>query len=180
MVVFNRTALLQWKAEIEQELARCHTDAGQLRTRISELDGNLNAVKQLLGERGQSLTSDVVAFPKSPSGGTKPNGESFTPVHLYWPAILSSLVEQGGRSSRDNVIKLVGQKLKDVLTPADRAMLPSGLDVRWTNRVAWQRFNMIKQGLLRSDSPRGIWEITESGREWLADFAKGARKEVSK
>jgi hypothetical protein len=48
-------------------------------------------------------------------------------------------------------------------------MLPSGVEVRWKNRVAWQRENMKRLGLLRGDSPQGIWEVTETGRQWLAD-----------
>jgi hypothetical protein len=26
---------------------------------------------------------------------------------------------------------------------------------------------MVNQGLLRSDSPRGVWEITEAGKKFL-------------
>ncbi len=90
-------------------------------------------------------------------------------MHAYWPAILESLVELGGRAQREKVVERVGEKLASILTPADRELLKSGLDVRWKNRVAWQRLNMVKQGLLRGASPRGVWEITEAGRKWLAD-----------
>ncbi|MEM7820360.1 MAG: winged helix-turn-helix domain-containing protein, partial [Candidatus Aenigmatarchaeota archaeon] len=32
----------------------------------------------------------------------------------------------------------------------------------------WARNAMVKEGLLASDSPRGVWEITAVGRRWLA------------
>lgn len=28
---------------------------------------------------------------------------------------------------------------------------------------------MVKQGLLKADSARGAWKISEAGRRWLAD-----------
>lgn len=96
-----------------------------------------------------------------------PNGEGdFSPTHVYWPAILSTLVNLGGRARSETVTDEVGKLLKTTLKPNDYERLPSGV-VRWRNRVAWQRLNMINEGLLRSGSPRGIWEITENGRAWL-------------
>jgi len=38
--------------------------------------------------------------------------------------------------------------------------------IRWKNRALWERLVMVKDGLLKSGSPRGIWEITEKGREF--------------
>uniref|UniRef100_A0A7C3EZC1 Restriction system protein Mrr-like N-terminal domain-containing protein n=1 Tax=candidate division WOR-3 bacterium TaxID=2052148 RepID=A0A7C3EZC1_UNCW3 len=37
--------------------------------------------------------------------------------------------------------------------------------IRWRNAAQWARYNMVKQGWLKSNSPRGVWEITEAGRE---------------
>ena len=31
----------------------------------------------------------------------------------------------------------------------------------------WRRFNLVKMGLLKDDSPRGIWEISDAGRRAL-------------
>jgi predicted transcriptional regulator len=28
---------------------------------------------------------------------------------------------------------------------------------------------MRREGYVKSDSPRGLWEITDAGRKWLAD-----------
>jgi restriction endonuclease Mrr len=61
------------------------------------------------------------------------------------------------------VLDLVLEKVKGRLTDADREKLPSGTDVRWRNTAAWERFKMVEDGLLKSDSPRGTWELTEAG-----------------
>lgn len=121
----------------------------------------------------QSLASVVPASQmNNRSSDHRANDRKLTPVHLYWPAILASLIELGGRAPKEEVLQGVERKLTGVLTPADREVLPSGVDVRWKNRAAWQRFNMIKLGLLRSGSPRGVWEITDAGRQWLDDLKK--------
>ena len=33
-------------------------------------------------------------------------------------------------------------------------------------------FNVVKEGLMASDSPRGTWEITEQGEQWLETQTK--------
>lgn len=36
----------------------------------------------------------------------------------------------------------------------------------------WARNAMVKEGLLSSDSPRGVWKITQGGLRWLAAATK--------
>jgi restriction system protein len=44
--------------------------------------------------------------------------------------------------------------------------------IRWKNRVMWRRYVLVKQGLLKADSPRGIWELTKEG--WEASGVDGS------
>jgi restriction endonuclease Mrr len=57
--------------------------------------------------------------------------------------------------------------MQDVLTPRDFEPLKSG-EIRWRNRARFARLRMKELGLLSDSSHRGIWEITESGRQYLA------------
>ena len=41
----------------------------------------------------------------------------------------------------------------------------------WRNRVGWARYRLVEDGLLRSDSPRGVWELTEEGAKAAAAIA---------
>jgi restriction endonuclease Mrr len=59
--------------------------------------------------------------------------------------------------------------METILTPADYGKLPKSGWIRWQNRVAWQASNMRAQGLIKNNSPRGIWEIADAGRKWLDD-----------
>lgn len=58
----------------------------------------------------------------------------------------------------------MGERLVDRLTAKDREKLDSG-DLRWRNRVQFTRLTPKERGLLKSDSPRGVWELTDEGRK---------------
>lgn len=105
-----------------------------------------------------------------PKGGTTtgkadraPLG-SLLPESAYELPILQVLAERGGSAPAREVTKAVGEILAEELTELDRAHLNSG-DIRWENRVAFTRLTLRKAGLLKPDSPRGVWELTDKGRE---------------
>ena len=81
--------------------------------------------------------------------------------------ILRALVELGGRAPCRVVLDRVEQRMANSLTDFDREDLPSGQRVRWRENAEWERYHMVREGLLERGSPRGIWEITDEGRENL-------------
>ncbi|MCK4358615.1 MAG: hypothetical protein KAW92_07700, partial [Candidatus Cloacimonetes bacterium] len=84
----------------------------------------------------------------------------------YLLPILEAISEMGGRAKKREVFKIIEQKLKHKFNELDFGILSSGT-VRWKKQVAFQRLRMVKEGYLRSDSPRGIWEISEKGKYYL-------------
>lgn len=94
------------------------------------------------------------------------------PMREYRVSILEALLEMGGKGRVKDILEKVEIKMKDKLTKVDYEKLPSGAYVRWKNRAMWARLNMIHDGLLKKDSPRGIWEITDKGQEWLEKLKK--------
>jgi len=49
----------------------------------------------------------------------------------------------------------------------DLEILKDGYTIRWQKMAEWQRYTMVREGLLRLGSPRRVWEITEKDREYL-------------
>jgi hypothetical protein len=90
-----------------------------------------------------------------------------SPRDIYRRPILRALVSLGGRGPTREVLQRVHQSLKNNLTPADLEELPSGQRLRWQENAEWERYHMVKDGLLARGSPRGIWEITDEGRRLL-------------
>lgn len=91
-----------------------------------------------------------------------------TPEDAFRVPILQSLTELGGSGAMADVLDRVEAKMRNQLNAYDRSTLPSDpTQTRWRNTAQWARNAMVREGLMSSDSPRGIWEITEAGRRWL-------------
>jgi restriction system protein len=97
-----------------------------------------------------------------------PRGKK-TPPKAFWVPILIALEEAGGRGTVQEVLAHVERLMKHRLKKIDWEILSDGRTVRWRNTAQWGRNDMVKQGLLASDSPRGVWEITEAGRAYLRE-----------
>jgi hypothetical protein len=96
-----------------------------------------------------------------------------TPESAYYLPILRVLDQMGGSGKVAEVLERVGKVMKSVLKPVDYAPLASGPDnPRWRNAAQWARNSMIRDGLLKADSPRGVWEISDKGRQTLRDSGK--------
>jgi len=91
-----------------------------------------------------------------------------TPERDYYVPILRALSDMGGRGKIGEVLDRVYEITKNVLKPVDLEPLASDPKTpRWRNAVCWARRAMVEEGLLKADSPRGVWEITEAGYDWL-------------
>lgn len=99
-------------------------------------------------------------------GKARQRAVGLTPQQAYRRPILEALVEMGGGGQVTEVLKRVREKMRSTLKPIDYRKMRSG-QVRWCNAAQWERNTMRDEGLLKSDSPRGHWEITERGREYL-------------
>ncbi len=91
-----------------------------------------------------------------------------TREEAFFGPILAATSEMGGRAKMSDVLAAVEKKMKGLLKKVDYEPLASDQDMpRWRNTAQWARNTMAKEGLLKADSPRGIWEISEAGRQWI-------------
>jgi hypothetical protein len=97
---------------------------------------------------------------------TRAAAGTLLPEDRYRVPLLQALADAGGQAHYRDVAKSVGEMLKDELKPADFEMLDSGVQ-RWLNRLQFVRLDLVKRGLLERDTPRGIWAISEAGRNEL-------------
>ena len=89
----------------------------------------------------------------------------------YFKPILMVLHQMGGVGEMADVLERIPKAMKGTLTDVDFEPLASGSEVpRWWNTAQWAHSSMAQLGLLKSDSPRGVWEMTEAGHKLLADF----------
>jgi restriction system protein len=99
-----------------------------------------------------------------PSNIERLQREQRTAEVTYYQFILEALHEAGGGGKVSDILENVEHAMQDVLKQVDYQPLVSDPEtLRWRNTAQWARNAMVKKGLLRSDSPRGIWEITDAG-----------------
>lgn len=87
-----------------------------------------------------------------------------TPEDFFREPILIALYELGGSASISEVLDKVFNKVGNQLNQYDLQPLPSDpQSIRWRNTAQWCRNTLVKEGLMKADSPRGIWELSEEG-----------------
>lgn len=93
-----------------------------------------------------------------------------TPEKAFYRPILQALQEFGGTAEIGKVLERVEELMRPVLKDVDYEPLASDADLpRWRNTAQWARNSMVKEGLLKADSPRGIWAISDLGWKYLAE-----------
>jgi exonuclease VII small subunit len=75
--------------------------------------------------------------------------------------IIQALKNLGGRARVSDVIEEMGRQLESKLLPGDMEWRDSTREYVWQNNAKWERYKMTQDGTLRSDSPRGYWELGE-------------------
>lgn len=91
---------------------------------------------------------------------------SLLPEQAYELPILSVLAEADGRLPTREAVAAVGDLVESQLLPADREIVEGGRP-RWEMRVQFSRLRLVEAGLMKKDSPRGVWEISDAGRSRL-------------
>ena len=78
------------------------------------------------------------------------------------------------KEKSDKIQKIIEENVD--IDPKDYSRTESDTDTIWKNEVRWERQNMVNEGLLKSDSHRGEWEITDKGRKYLQNYIQNKDK----
>ncbi|MBU1716540.1 MAG: hypothetical protein KKG70_13130 [Proteobacteria bacterium] len=78
--------------------------------------------------------------------------------------IVEALRHLGGSAPKNDVLKYIEGKLHGKLLPGDLEWREATNDHAWQNNACWERNAMKNDGILKADSPRGIWELSEDHR----------------
>lgn len=155
-----------------------------LRQKISELRQEWDAIPSPLVDLVSTESNAVHETPQVPpqrsiNPGSNPprvvtsrlDRGGKTNNAAYERPILETLVEMGGSGKSRLALNQVERKMRHSLNAYDYEPTPSKEKVqRWQESAEWCRYAMVRHGYLRSDSPRGTWEITELGRSHLREL----------
>jgi restriction system protein len=163
--------------EVEAEIATINTAGGN-----AFQAGDYSKAQDLLLRAGQvtAFRDKVAALRKewevlmpAPAAAAQPAGSGLsrlqrglrTPEEVFYQPILRALAKLGGSAKMGDVLANVEQQMKGMLKSVDDEPLTSDPDtLRWRNTAQWARHAMVQEGLLKSGSPKGTWEISDKGR----------------
>ncbi|TCZ54589.1 winged helix-turn-helix domain-containing protein [Roseicella aquatilis] len=100
-----------------------------------------------------------------PAAPAKPQQAPRSLGHLrstdFTQPIQDCLREAGGRETVPRVRAWLERRMGHRFTDADREILPTAKEPRWWKNAAWERNRLARAGVIRDDSPRGIWELAD-------------------
>jgi hypothetical protein len=141
---------------------------------ISFDDGPEDVIVRLLDKAdddGSGRTPPSPDVPR-PARTARATPGSLLPLTAYWVPILRILDEAGGAAPSGDVLEALDERMGDMFTKKDREQISSGA-IRWRNRARFARLRMKERNLLSGTSQHGVWEITDEGREYLAQSEQG-------
>lgn len=101
-----------------------------------------------------------------------------TPEKAFKMPILQTLIKMGGKGKVSDILDRIGSDLESVLNKYDYQLMNATNQPRWRTTAKWTRQALVNEGKLASDSPRGIWEITEVGLQWLKEQQKENEQDI--
>lgn len=75
--------------------------------------------------------------------------------------VVLALKQLGGKAKVSDVIEEMTRQLDGKLLPGDLVWRQATNEPAWQNNAKWERYQMVQDGVLRGDSPRGVWELRE-------------------
>lgn len=157
-------AFLLLQEAVDKEIASTNEEGAELlrRGQLSQAKKQVDKSEKLESFRKQVdiLRRSYVKIGVLPRGGAGRQRVGGTPQEEFHEPILKVLRQMGGKGRAREVVirvgKLMGSRLDNEI---DQEPL-SGGDPRWINRCWWGRNDLRQAGKLRSDSPRGTWELS--------------------
>jgi len=176
--MISKSQLDQYSKELDAEIKSAEESIRSLQAKLADLRKRKAAVSYLALPDQQRSAGGVNGNPHSVSPSSWPTstqarqqtvgggGREQTSYTGFDKPLLDSLVALGGKGSFDEVLQDMKSKIGPRLKPGDFDAVSTG-EERWRNTARWRRNALVKLGFLRTDSRRGIWEISEAGRAWL-------------
>jgi hypothetical protein len=135
-----------------------HTDAKQALAQLAdEFQDILADLRHRLGQNAASAPTQA-----KPLG--KRSKSPRTHRQVLREHIVRALKKLGGKAAVSDVIEEMGRQLEGKLLPGDLVFRRDGKTIAWQNNACWERLKMRQDGILRDDSPSGIWELVKEHR----------------
>ena len=122
-----------------------------------------SALVKVLDAAGHESSPDAdQGVPDRDRRAARPGREDRLALEQLRRPLLESIYEMGGSVRAGALRPVLRERMSSHLTAVDLEPLASG-EERWWNATRWERRKLVEEGLLRSDSERGTWELSDNG-----------------
>jgi hypothetical protein len=157
-------------AKLEKKQVPVPRDLRRLKTELLAQADNDQMVVQTFATVTKSLARHAAFHQtfKKPNdigadGASRRKSSATTPFKVLRSHLLEVLQELGGSAAARDVLDSIESKLQTVFLPGDLQPDTQGV-TNWRKSVCMERQHLVKKGVLRSDSPRGIWQLATRPR----------------
>lgn len=117
-----------------------------------------------IGQAKHETPARKVAPGRRRRGGKLPQKEFRIPI-------MEAVYKLGGTASTKQLRPIMAERMKPRLGDPDYKLVKTG-EPRWWNAICWERNDLVKEGLFRRDSERGVWELSEEGVRFIESQLK--------
>lgn len=87
----------------------------------------------------------------------------------YWVPLLRLMAEMpNGTARKPDVEAEFGRRYKSEIPDWAYDTRQDDKTIIWEHKVQWARYELCQRGLMDPKARRGVWRITQEGRDWLA------------
>jgi hypothetical protein len=120
--------------------------------------------------KGRHIARDSIAAPLPKRKSDQPKRRKRAPLKKFRAPLLDTLYRLGGKAYSREVRKMIERLVAPMLGKGDYELV-SNAQPRWWNAICSVRNELIREGLFRNDSERGIWELSKQGFELMRTHA---------
>jgi hypothetical protein len=146
--------LIETQQKLQSEITNHDDMAVVLAYLASELKNILDRTRKAESARrpAQGVSTRAVRT------GTCNKGGSFVSRDILKRTLIEVLQTLGGSASKKYVEDEMEKRLQGVLTDIDYEPVGDGTE-RWRKNTEWVRLHLVHEGIMKANSPRGIWEL---------------------
>ncbi|MEN6520527.1 MAG: winged helix-turn-helix domain-containing protein [Armatimonadota bacterium] len=145
--------------QLQENLAEDEKAVSAAANTLEVLSGRIVSIAEKLKVSPSAVQAK--RFEKKTDIAITVSGSGVTSPKVYEQPIIDALRQLGGSAPAKEVRKILLETMGDQLTEADLEVNEKYREVVWWNRARWARQALVTRGILRSNSPNGIWELAD-------------------
>ena len=158
MLQTNDLSIPQDLTEAQEKLKADVLDRDEVSVVLTYLRGELEKILADIQKLEKQQRSTQTTAMRPVQRGTRTSKGHYTSEDTLKGALIASLKALGGSAPKSKVEDEMERRLRSVLTNADYEPVGEGIP-RWKKNAQWMRYSLVQEGIMKSNSPRGIWEL---------------------